>query len=84
MDKPYNFGPCGKCRTDTLIVVNDRNKKTGPQFIGRNMKRKEILVVEVDHCLTITGKKCDYLLIDQDDNVAHFIELKGGKIKDAL
>jgi hypothetical protein len=84
MKQSYNFGACGKCRKDSLIVVKDRNKKTGPQFIGRNSNRKEILEVEVDHCLKITGKRCDFLLIDQDENAAHFIELKGSKIKDAF
>lgn len=84
MIQSYHFGDCGKCRKDSKIVVKDRNKKTGPQFIGLNPNRKEILAVEVDHCLPITGKKCDYLLIDQEDNVAHFIELKGNKIMDAL
>jgi hypothetical protein len=82
MKQSYNFGACGKCKTDKEIVLRD--KKAGPQFIGRNPNKKEILKVEVDHCLPITGKRCDYLLIDQDENAAHFIELKGSKIKDAL
>jgi hypothetical protein len=84
MKQSYNFGDCGTVRKDSNIVLKDKNKKTGPQFIGKNSNKKEILQVEVDHCLPITGKKCDYLLIDQDDNAAHFIELKGNKIGDAL
>ncbi|MDQ1354087.1 MAG: hypothetical protein QG657_4396 [Acidobacteriota bacterium] len=84
MKQTYNFGACGECRKDSLIVLTDRNKKTGPRFIGRNSNKKEILQIKVDHCLPITGKKCDYLLIDQDENAAHFIELKGHKIKDAF
>lgn len=84
MTQSYNFGACGKFRKDSIIVLTDRNKKTGPRFIGRNSNRKEILQVEVDHCLKITGKKCDYLLIEQDENAAHFIELKGSKIDEAL
>lgn len=84
MNQSYNFGGCGKCRKDSLIVVKDRNKKSGPQFIGRNPNKKEILEVEVDHCLPIEGKKCDYLLISKNENTAHFIELKGNKIKEAL
>ena len=84
MKQSYNFGACGECRKDSIIVLTDRNKKTGPRFIGRNSNKKDILQVEVDHCLKITGKRCDYLLIDQDENAAHFIELKGSKIKDAF
>lgn len=80
----YYFEPCCKCKTDIKIVLKDKGKKKGPQFIGRNLDKKEILEIEVDHCLPINGKKCDYLLVNKNENKAHFIELKGNKIKDAL
>ncbi|MCU0290311.1 MAG: hypothetical protein MUF15_28500 [Acidobacteria bacterium] len=82
--KLYSFDPCCKCKTDIKIVLKDKGKTKGPQFIGQNPQRKEILEVKVDHCLPIEGKKCDYVLISKYENTAHFIELKGNKIKEAL
>lgn len=62
------------------IVCQENTRK----FTGLNQSEKEILKVQVDHCLEIQGKRCDWLLIDTDDHIAHFIELKGCEVKQAL
>jgi hypothetical protein len=76
----FEFGSCGKETNDKIIVCEER----GRRFIGQNDKGKPILKVEVDGCLEFNGKKCDWLLIDINGNIAYFIELKGSDIKHAL
>lgn len=76
----YNFGSCGSLTQDKKIVCEENTRK----FTGLNQSEKKILKVQVDHCLEIQGKKCDWLLIDTVDHIAHFIELKGCEIKQAL
>lgn len=76
----YNFGKCGFKKKDKKIVCQEKTRK----FTGLNQSEKEILKVRVDHCLEIQGKRCDWLLIDIVDHIAHFIELKGCEVKQAL
>ncbi len=76
----YNFGSCGSVTQNKKIVCQENTRK----FTGLNQSEKEILKVQVDHCLEIQGKRCDWLLIDTDDHIAHFIELKGCEVKQAL
>jgi hypothetical protein len=76
----YHFGSCGSLTQDKKIVCKENTRK----FTGLNQKGKKILKVQVDHCLEIQGKRCDWLLIDIGDYIAHFIELKGCEVKQAL
>ena len=76
----FNFGKCGFKKKDKIIVCEENTRK----FTGLNKSEKEILKVQVDHCLKIEGKRCDWLLIDIVDHIAHFIELKGCEVKQAL
>jgi hypothetical protein len=76
----HNFGKCGSLTQKKIIVCPEKGRK----FIGLNRSEKEILQVKVDHCLEIVGKRCDWLLIDIVDHFAHFIELKGCEVKQAL
>ena len=77
----YNFGSCGEIKEDPNIVCKERQSK----FIVRNKSNRRILKVEVDGCIEkIQGKRCDWLLIDISDNIAHFIELKGCELDHAL
>lgn len=50
----------------------------------KNTSEREILKVEVDGCLDINGKKCDFLLIDISAGIAYFIELKGCELDTAV
>jgi hypothetical protein len=76
----FKFGPCGNKTQDKIIVCKEKGKK----FTGENINRKLILKVEVDGCLIKKEAKCDWLIIDTDGNIAHFIELKGKDIKHAI
>lgn len=76
----YFFGECGTQSEDPKIVVSE-NRRT---FAADNKNRLTVLKVKVDNCLEIPGKRCDWLLIVVDYSAAHFIELKGGKVKHAL
>ena len=79
----YNFDSCST-KTQYLKIVLREKKNSKSKFIGLNSNRKSILQVQVDHCLEIQGKRCDWLLIDISDNAAHFVELKGHRIQHAL
>ena len=76
----FNFDPCETRTQDKKIVCKEKGKK----FTGLNGDKKLILKVQVDGCLEIKGKKCDWLLIDIEGNTAHFIELKGSHLKHAF
>jgi len=76
----YHFGSCGEIKQEPNIVCKERKSK----FIVRNKSRRRILKVQVDMCLEIHGKRCDWLLIDIYDNYAYFIELKGCELGHAI
>jgi hypothetical protein len=76
----FNFDPCGTQTQAKIIVCKEKGKK----FTGLNGDGKLILKVQVDGCLEIKGTKCDWLLIEIEGNVAHFIELKGCDLKHAF
>ncbi len=76
----YHFGSCGEIRQDPNIVCKERRSK----FVVQNKNHKKILKVQVDHCLKIQGKKCDWLIIDIQNNNAYFVELKGCELKVAI
>ncbi len=79
----FHFQPCAST-TDAATVRCEENKR---KFIGVNLSRKPFLKVRVDGCLkieSIGGKRCDWLLIDVNGNIAFFIELKGSKVGHAL
>jgi len=76
----FNFDSCGSLTQNKKVVCEENTRK----FTGLNQSEKKILKVQVDHCLEIQGKRCDWLLIDIVDHIAHFIELKGCEVKQAL
>jgi hypothetical protein len=76
----FSFDPCGIKTQNKIIPLEEKGKK----FTGLNGDEKLILKVQVDGCLKIKGTKCDWLLIDIEGNVAHFIELKGCDLKHAF
>jgi hypothetical protein len=76
----YHFGSCGEMKQEPNIVCKERKSK----FIIRNKSKRKILKVQVDKCLEIQGKRCDWLLIDTSENNAYFIELKGCELDRAI
>ena len=76
----YNFGKCGRMRKDSTISL----KEIESNFICENPDRLEILEVIVDNCLKFQGKQCDYLLVNTNNNIGLFIELKGNDVEKAV
>jgi len=85
----YNFGNCGIEYTRKIIVCEESKNK----FIVNNKDNKTVLKMYVDkpkdkniNCsgLNIKGKKCDYLVIEIQKNIANFVELKGHQINQAV
>lgn len=60
------------------LIVRDENKR---KIILLNQANKRIMIIEVDGCKITTGRKCDYLFIDQSTLYEYFVEFKGEDIK---
>jgi len=69
-----------KPRNRSNIAITENGKS----YIGINNSGKTTRTIRVDDCL-ITGhsNKCDYLLLDDTELKAYFIELKGCDVKHA-
>jgi hypothetical protein len=79
-----NSFPENKCREFSdkrKIIIVEENKR---KFVGRNNTHKLFSNFRVDGCLIKKGRKCDYLLLDCDENKAYFIELKGKDLLSAI
>lgn len=55
----------------TIITAEEQKKK----FIGYNKERKLFSKFRVDNCLIKKGRKCDFLILDCEEQKAYFIEL---------
>lgn len=71
-----DFGECAEISNDPVKVFQERKSK----ITFHNNKRKRINKVDVE-CLKLKGKSCDGLLLElENNNIEHFIELKGNKV----
>jgi hypothetical protein len=70
---------CTTTVRDTLVTVSEKNKR----FVVENKKHLEIHKTQVDDCLfDVQVEKCDWIIHYHDqDNRAHYIELKGSDIE---
>ena len=76
----FHFGECAEICTDKRIVKKENKAKI--KII--NSQKNEIMIVKVDDCLQIDGRRCDWLFIITEKNHAFFVELKGKDIKTGL
>ncbi|MBV6438534.1 MAG: hypothetical protein EPGJADBJ_00158 [Saprospiraceae bacterium] len=69
-----------------LIALRDKRSKSGSEYRAKNESSKSIICLTVDGCLieSATEKKCDFLLLNCDGKIAHYIELKGGNMAQAI
>ena len=75
-----DFGNCAESSNDPFKVFVERRSK----ITFRNQGRKSILQVDVP-CLKLESKSCDGLLIElENNNIEHFVELKGNKVFDGI
>lgn len=77
-----NYEQCTIKTKDKIISL----KENKSQFILINDCQKEIYKTQVDGCLNIEERKCDYLLTVKDNElyVEIYVELKGNKVDYAI
>lgn len=79
-----NWVQCEDIRSprDRKIISIEEN---GKKYIGKNSNSKITRTIRVDGCLIndSSSNKCDYILLNEDDKIVFFIELKGCDIKHA-
>lgn len=78
------FPACERERMDRVISLWDRRGGRS-NYIGLNTNLKNITQIEIDGCVPVEqkGRKCDFLLLNNNDRVSYFIELKGSSLRDA-
>ncbi len=81
-----NYQQCTTKIKTTQKKIVLREKKNLSQFILVNDCQKEIYKTQVDGCLNIEGKKCDFLLIIKENSLylEIYVELKGNKVDYAI
>ena len=70
------------CDRRKTIVARDKGEKR--KYIVINKAGSVFCKVRVDGCLITKGKKCDYLILNCDKNLAIFVELKGSDLLKAV
>lgn len=76
-------GHTSKCKKNQPIIVSEENRV---KHIAHNVDRHGVRHFRLDGEVIAcnNGKRCDYLLINDDKKNAYLIELKGSHIKDAV
>ena len=76
-----DFSDCVEIKNGSKIPLEINNKR----IVFNNVKREDIQIITLDNCkcISISGERCDYLLITEEP-FEHFIELKGNKVKKAI
>lgn len=79
-----NFGNCEETTKDSKIVIKDAGSKNSrSKFRLENPKKTQVRIIAVDDCVIKEGKRCDYLVI-LENNQEIYIELKGSKVAYAV
>lgn len=66
---------------DNAIIKFSENRSS---LIIRNKSKRSVVRHQVDGCLIVAGKKCDWLLVDKLTGSEVFIELKGSDVDVAV
>lgn len=74
-----DYGDCVQTVNDKKIVLKQKRSK----ITFNNPNNKNVKKIEIDNCVITEGERCDYLIIT-DDNIEHYIELKGCDVEHAL
>lgn len=70
---------CG--RNDARIISRDRNSQR--HHCGINKYGAYVTHYRIDGVVIVKGKKCDFLLINEDKKTAYLIEIKGADLSEA-
>ena len=85
--KPFaqKFDDCLDFEHEIRPLVVCRDHKGKSEYRYNNQSRNHLSLYRVDACLIAdTGAKCDYLLLNCDQSMAFFIELKGSDLIQAV
>lgn len=80
-------GPTGReCSQFTDVSVIALSGKQTSTLKFDNPSRRRVERIEVDGCLIVEGRRCDWLLRTDDPDHRHdiFVELKGCHLRDAM
>ena len=71
---------------DRRSKLNIKDNRARSEFLVDNRKKNFLVKLKVDDCLIKTSdtRKCDFLILDCDNKIAYFIELKGKNLGDAI
>lgn len=71
------------CEIKAKIVVS-KDRGTSRKHIATNSTRKKVRHYQLDGNIIKNEKSCDFLVINDDDKKAFFIELKGCNVDEAI
>ena len=72
----FSNNRCSVYTKSQVLVVPEKKC----EYRVHNPNRKKLCKVRIDGCYITEGRKCDYLVINCNDNDAYFVELKGTDI----
>lgn len=70
------------CDRRKVLVVKDLGNSQEYRVV--NASQKELCKIRIDGCLIEEGERCDYLLLNCEDRLAIFVELKGQDLIKAI
>lgn len=75
----HPFSPDCELFSDTRPIILLKDKRGKSEYRANNPTHKIATALQVDACITRENnlQKCDFLLLDEQERIAHFIELKG-------
>lgn len=72
----FSNNQCAIFSEEKILVVQENRC----EYRVHNLNKKQLCKVTIDGCYITEGIKCDYLVINCNDNNAYFVELKGSDI----
>ena len=77
---------CKDSRQKIIVSRDDKEKSVGKKCEHRAINNRNCLVrhYQVDGDILTDGKKCDFLVLNDDDKFAYLIELKRTKILEGM
>ena len=71
------------CKNKKPPIIVSRDKKQTREHRAYNINENYVTQYRIDGIVLTEGNKCDYLLLNEDKQVAYLIELKGKNLSHA-
>ena len=68
------------CEKNAKIIVSQDKGARSPKHIANNKSKNSVTHYRIDGVVITQGKRCDFLLMNEDKKVAYLIELKGSDL----